>query len=71
MGYLDTITRAGGHIVTDTCIDVPPCWWPFYGKSGVTDSPKCAYYNEIRKIDFKIRPLEKAIEAAIAGEVKE
>jgi hypothetical protein len=37
----------------------------------VTDSPKCAYYNEIRKIDFKIRPLEKAIEAAIAGEVKE
>lgn len=71
MGHLDVITRAGGHIVTDTCIDVPPCWWPYYGKTGVTDSPKCAYYNEIRNIDFKIRPLEKAIEAAIAGEVTE
>jgi hypothetical protein len=50
---------------------VPPCWWPYYGKSGVTDSPKCAYYNEIRNIEFKIRPLEKAIEAAVAGEVTE
>lgn len=37
----------------------------------MTDSPKCAYYNEIRNIEFKIRPLETAIEAAIAGEVKE
>lgn len=70
MGFLDIINRAGGHVVADTCIDVPPCWWPYYGKSGVTDSPKCAYYNEIRKIDFKIRPLEQAIEAAILGEVR-
>ena len=50
---------------------MPPCWWPYYGKSGVTDSPKCANYNEIRNNEFKIRPLEKAIEAAIAGEVTE
>jgi predicted aconitase len=71
MGYLDTITRAGGHVITDTCIDVPPCWYPYYGKSAVTDSPKCAYYNEIRKIAFKVRPLEKAIEAALVGEVRE
>ncbi|MCQ4815610.1 aconitase X catalytic domain-containing protein [Cloacibacillus evryensis] len=70
MGFLDIINRAGGHIISDTCIDVPPCWWPYYGKSAVTDSPKCAYYNEIRKIDFKIRPLEQAIEAAIMGEVR-
>jgi len=70
MGFLDIISRAGGHIVADTCIDVPPCWWPYYGKNAVTDSPKCAYYNEIRKISFKIRPLEQAIEAAIIGEVR-
>lgn len=70
MGYMDVINRAGGHIVADTCIDVPPCWWPYYGKTAVTDSPKCAYYNEIRKIDFKIRPLEQAIQAAIEGEVR-
>ncbi len=69
MGYLHIIQRAGGHIVADTCIDVPPCWQPYYGKVGVTDSPKCAYYNEIRKIEFKIRPLEECVEAAILGEV--
>lgn len=68
-GYLDVIQRAGGHIVADTCIDVPPCWKPYYGAVGVTDSPKCAYYNEIRGIKFIIRPLEESIEAAILGEV--
>jgi cis-L-3-hydroxyproline dehydratase len=69
MGFLDVIQRAGGHIIADTCIDVPPCWQPYYGKNAVTDSPKCAYYNEIRGIKFKIRPLEEAVEAAILGEV--
>ncbi|SDP64178.1 aconitase X catalytic domain-containing protein [Desulforhopalus singaporensis] len=69
MGYLDIIQRAGGHIVADTCIDVPPCWQPYYGKVGVTDSPKCAYYNEIRGIKFIIRPIEECVEAAIVGEV--
>lgn len=69
MGYLDVIRRAGGHIVADTCIDVPPCWQPYYGKRAVTDSPKCAYYNEIRGIEFIIRPLEECVEAAIIGEV--
>jgi predicted aconitase len=69
MGYLQTIQRAGGHVVADTCIDVPPCWQPYYGKTGVTDSPKCAYYNEIRRIKFIIRPLNECVEAAIKGEV--
>ena len=69
MGYLSVIQRAGGHIVADTCIDVPPCWGPYYGKTGVTDSPKCAYYHQINKTDFMIRPLAEAIEAAIKGEV--
>jgi predicted aconitase len=69
MGYLQTIQRAGGHVIADTCIDVPPCWQPYYGKTGVTDSPKCAYYNEIRQIKFIIRPLEECVEAAIRGEV--
>ena len=69
MGYNDIIQRAGGHIVSDTCIDVPPCWQPYYHGVGVTDSPKCAYYNEIRDIEFIIRPIEEAVEAAIIGEV--
>ena len=71
MGYLDVIQRAGAHVISDTCMDVPPCWHPYYGKTGVTDSPKCAYYYEIRKTNFIIRPLEKSIEAAIRGEVIE
>jgi hypothetical protein len=29
------------------------------------------YYNMMRDIDFKVRPLEKAIEAALTGEVME
>ena len=41
----------------------------YYGSVGVTDSPKCAYYNEIRGIKFLIRPLEEAVEAAISGKV--
>lgn len=69
MGYLNIIQRSGGHIIPDTCIDVPPCWKPYYGKIGVTDSPKNAYYNEIRNIKFIIRPLEECVEAAIIGEV--
>jgi predicted aconitase len=71
MGYLDIIQRAGGHVISDTCIDVPPCWHPYYGKTGVTDSPKCSYYYEIRKTNFMIRPLAQSIEAAIRGEVVE
>ncbi len=69
MGYLDVIQRAGGHILTDTCIDVPPCWQPYYGTVGVTDSPKCMYYNEMRDIEFIVRPIEEAAEAALIGEV--
>lgn len=69
MGYLSIIQRAGGNIIDSTCIDVPPCWQPYYGKTGITDSPKCAYYNEIRNIKFIIRPLEECVDAAIKGEV--
>ena len=71
MGFLEIIQRAGGHIIPNTCIDVPPCWHPYYGKAGVTDSPKCAYYYEIRKTKFIIRPLKESVEAAIRGEVIE
>ena len=69
MGFLSTIQRAGGHVVADTCIDVPPCWGPIYGKTGVTDSPKCAYYHELNHTMFRIRPLAEAVSAALIGEV--
>ncbi len=69
MGYLDTIKSAGGHLVTETCID-QPCWKFLSGKKGVTDSPKCAYYTKRRNMSFYIADLSRATEAAIKGELR-
>lgn len=68
MGYLETLQRAGGDIVDDTCMD-QPCWKFLYGKKGVTDSPKCAYYTKRRKMQFVIRDVEECVEAALRGEI--
>lgn len=69
MGFLDIIRRAGGHVVEDTCID-QPCWRHLYGKKGVTESPKCAYYTKRRNMGFVVRSLRQCVEAAIKGEVE-
>ena len=34
MGYLATIQRAGGHVIPDTCMDVPGCWDIYYDRPG-------------------------------------
>lgn len=68
MGYYDTIRAAGGYIVSDTCMD-QPCWKFLYGKKGVTDSPKCAYYTKRRNMEFVVVPLEQSVEAALKGEI--
>lgn len=68
MGYLQTINEAGGHLVTETCID-QPCWKFLYGKKGITDSPKCAYYTKRRDMEFVIADLNDAVEAAVKGEI--
>lgn len=70
MGYLDDIERAGGYIVADTCMD-QPCWKFLYGKKGVTDSPKCAYYTKRRDMKFVITELERAVDAALVGYIEE
>jgi predicted aconitase len=43
-GYIALIEESGAHVVTDTCIDMF-CWNNLKGKTGMTDSPKCAYYR--------------------------
>ncbi|SNX54276.1 aconitase X catalytic domain-containing protein [Thermoanaerobacterium sp. RBIITD] len=68
MGYLQIINEAGGDIVDDTCMD-QPCWNFLYGKRGVTDSPKCAYYTKRRNITFVIRRLPECVDAALKGEI--
>ena len=43
-GHVGTIEESGAHVITDTCIDMF-CWNNLKGKTGMTDSPKCAYYR--------------------------
>ena len=69
MGYLATINRAGGHVLPDTCMDVPGCWDIYYDRPGVTESQKCAFYCQVLGQRYAVRPLAQAVEAAIAGEV--
>lgn len=68
MGITEVIEAAGGNIVPDTCPD-QPCWRHLQGKTGVTESPKCAYYPKRRGINFVIRDLDTCIDAALNGEV--
>lgn len=68
MGYMKSINDAGGEIISNTCMD-QPCWKFLYGKRGVTDSPKCAYYTKRRNMEFVITELENAIQGALEGEV--
>lgn len=69
MGLDEVLEEAGAHIVPSTCPD-QPSWKFLEGKTGVTESPKCAYYPRRRGINFIIRDLDTCIEAAIKGEVK-
>ncbi|MGD0977694.1 MAG: aconitase X catalytic domain-containing protein [Candidatus Bathyarchaeia archaeon] len=64
MGYVDTIEKAGGGVVVDTCID-EPCWTVYRDEVGMTDSPKCAYYRRFK--DVVVAGLEDCVEAAIRG----
>lgn len=68
MGLLDILKEAGGDIVADTCMD-QPCWKFLYGKKGITDSPKCAYYTKRRDMQFVITNLKESVEAALRGEI--
>jgi predicted aconitase len=66
-GYLGIIERAGGHIIADTCPDMS-CWYRrYYGKVGITDSPKAAYYTPRRGIDFIVKRMPECISAALKG----
>jgi hypothetical protein len=69
MGLTASINAAGGEIVADSCPD-QPCWRHLSGKTGVTDSPKCAYYPKRRGMEFIIRDLATCVEAALRGEVQ-
>ena len=69
MGLLDTICKAGGNIIADTCPD-QPCWRHLKGKKGATDSPKCAYYPKRRGLQFVVRDLKTCVRAALKGSIE-
>jgi cis-L-3-hydroxyproline dehydratase len=69
MGLSEIIRDAGGEIVEDSCPD-QPCWRHLKGKTGITDSPKCAYYPKRRGMSFIIRDLATCVNAALKGEVQ-
>lgn len=69
MGLQEAIEAAGGRIVADTCVD-QPCWKHLAGKTGATDSPKCAYYCHRRDLRFVLRSLDGCVRAALKGRVE-
>ena len=68
MGLLEKLIQVGGDIADETCMD-QPCWKFLYGRKGVTDSPKCAYYTKRRQMEFVITNIEACVEAAVKGEI--
>ncbi len=64
IGYVQAIEKAGGHVVVDTCID-EPCWIAYKNKTGMTDSPKCAYYRRFK--DVRVGRLRDCVEATVKG----
>ena len=69
MGLTKVLNDAGADVIPDTCPD-QPIWHYLIGKTGVTESPKCAYYPRRRGLKFVLRDLDDCIEAALTGEVK-
>ena len=66
MGIRKVLTDAGADLIPDTCPD-QPVWHYLIGKTGITESPKCAYYPRRRGIRFILRDLDTCIDAALTG----
>jgi len=61
-GYVKVLENAGANLVTDTCIDMF-CFNNMKGKTGMTDSPKCAYYRRFGNV--RVGSVEECIAAAV------
>ena len=66
MGLTKNIEEAGGIVVDQTCVD-QPCWSHLKGKSGLTDSPKCAYYTKTRGMEFIVKDIKTCVNTALQG----
>ena len=61
-GYVAAIEESGARVVTDTCIDMF-CWNNLRSKTGMTDSPKCAYYRRFGPV--KIGTMQECVAASL------
>ncbi len=61
-GYVKPIEESGAHVIVDTCIDMF-CWNNLRGKTGMTDSPKCAYYRRFGPV--RVGTVEECVAASV------
>lgn len=67
-GYTESIEKAGGFIMTDTC-PMMIHYWPEGVKVMSTDSAKCAHYTPSTRPNYSIHmgSMEHCVEAALTG----
>jgi predicted aconitase len=64
-GYVEIIEQSGARVVVDTCIDMF-CWNNLKDKTGMTDSPKCAYYKRFGPV--KVGNVAECVAASVQKE---
>jgi cis-L-3-hydroxyproline dehydratase len=57
-GLVRDIEETRARVIVDTCIDMF-CWNNLRGKTGMTDSPKCAYYRRFG--DVRVGSVEECV----------
>jgi predicted aconitase len=62
VGYVNVVEESGAHVIVDTCIDMF-CWNNLRGKTGMTDSPKCAYYRRFGPV--RVGTVEECVAASV------
>lgn len=67
MGILARLEAAGCTLIEGTCVDQPACWGELRGKTGLTDSPKCAYYTATFGVRMVTRDTAACLAAAVEG----
>lgn len=61
------LERCGARLIADTCVDESAVWGYLAGKTGATDSPKCAYYMRAFGVQFAVSRIEDCIRWAEKG----
>lgn len=66
-GIYDELKERNVQMIADTCIDETPVWGFLSGKTGLSDSPKCAYYMASFKVNVQVMSVEDCLYRAEKG----